>query len=257
MSKTIDNTTQAQSVNKRSGMKIDPALQAAMDPHILIARATFSNGTDEQALANTVLLTFAGMGLAKAERGNHGSTWVRTEWLIALEKMPAAPFDLSPFMVRSDDGNAQPQMTESLRLILTDIIVSAQENRPEIAENITIDSTLLALAGQGLASFTRESGGKWMWGAEVDLVDRYKMGKGIEGFGNGQKPKVKIDDVLKFVFKNFFKMARTRNGHNVSRRIPTITTLLLQERHGDAVAYIDSEGQLAWKASGNLRRSFE
>lgn len=257
MSETIGNADQTQESTKRNSIKIDPALQAAMDPYIAIARATFANGADEQALANTVLLTFSGMGLAKGVRGNHGTMWVRTEQLKELERMQTAPIDLSPFMVRSDDGDNQPQMTESLRLILADIIRIGQQDRPEIAQNITVDSTLLALAGQGLASFTRETGGKWIWDANVDLVDRYKMGKGIQGFGNGPKPKIKMDDVLEFVRKNSFKMARARDGYNVSKRVHTITTLLVLERHGDAVAYIDSEGQLAWKAAGNLRRSFE
>jgi hypothetical protein len=143
MSETIDNADRTQESTKRNSIKIDPALQAAMDPYISIDRATFANGADEQALANTVLLTFSGMGLAKAVRGNHGSMWVRTEQLKELERMQTAPLDLSPFMVRSDDGNVQPQMTESLRLILADIIRIGQRNRPEIAHNITVDSTLL------------------------------------------------------------------------------------------------------------------
>ena len=83
------------------------------------------------------------------------------------------------------------------------------------------------------------------------------MGKGIEGLAYGPKAEIKIDSVLKCVIKNFAQMARLRDGHNVNKRILTVTTLLETERAGDAIAYLDGEGQLAWKASGSLQQAFE
>jgi hypothetical protein len=53
-------------------MNIDASLQSFMDPYINIARATVANASDKE-LVNTVLLTFGGLGLAKAVTGKKGT----------------------------------------------------------------------------------------------------------------------------------------------------------------------------------------
>jgi hypothetical protein len=257
MSNSFDSLQEDQNDHARYFVKIDPALQTAMDPYITIARATFANGADQQSLAHTVLLAFAGMRLAKCVRKKRAWWWVGTEELGDLKKAPDAPVDLTPFMATIIEKKGDPQMMESLRLIITDVVTVGRKTRREMAENITMDTTLLAFAGCGLASFKRISNDKWVWAPDVTLIDRYQMGNGIGGVANGNKAKLVLDDILKFVFENLFKMARLRTGHNVSKRIPTITTLLLQECHGEAIAYIDGQGRLAWKASGKMRKAFE
>ena len=257
MSEIVDVAVENPNTNTRIGVKIDPALQAEMDPLIVIVRGTVANCADERTLANTLLLTLAGMGLATKVRKQADFVWVSTERLKELQKTPTAPFDLTPFITASIAGNGEPRMTESLRLILRDIITNDRAARPEIIENITVDSTLLALAGCGLAYLAKEPGDQWIWSPKIALIDKYKMGKGIEGLAYGPKAEIKIDLVLKCVINNFAQMARLRNGHNVNKRVLTVTTLLETERAGDAIAYLDGEGQLAWKASGSLQQAFE
>ena len=53
-------------------------------------------------------------------------------------------------------------MTESLRLILDDIVAVGRKSQPEITGNITVDSTLLALAGAGFASFVEVEDRQWI-----------------------------------------------------------------------------------------------
>jgi hypothetical protein len=238
-------------------MNIEPSLQSFMDRHITIARATFGKDLDDDVLTNTTLLTFAGMGLAKCVFEGGDPTWVRTDRLVELEKTPAMPVDLTPFMATPvDQGNA-PQMTESLRIIIADMIEIGQQTHPERAENITVDSTLLYLAGQELASFMEAPDKKWIWRASPRLIDYYEMGEGIDSLAMGRRPKIKTDDLLKSLSKSFSKKARADFGYNLPRRVATILTLLSLEVGGQAIVYIDEEGRLAWKASDNLRRDFE
>ena len=57
-------------------MNIDASLQSFMDPYINIARATVAKGASDKELVNTVLLTFGGLGLARAVTGKKGTKWI-------------------------------------------------------------------------------------------------------------------------------------------------------------------------------------
>jgi hypothetical protein len=228
-----------------------------MDRNINIARATFAKDVDLEVSTNTTLLTFAGMGLAKCVFEGDYQTWVRTELLVELETMPTTPLDLTPFMIEVATEENVPHMTKSLRLIIADIVENGRQTRPEYAENITVDSTLLGLAGLGLVSSLEALDGKWIWVAKPELVDRFKMGGGVDSLAMRRRPEIRTDDVLMTVIKCFCKMARARSGRSLSKRVATISTLLSLESGGDAIAYKDDDGQLAWKASENLRRQFE
>jgi hypothetical protein len=54
--------------NTGIAMKIDPALQAEITPLLAIARGTFAKDAAKETLTNTLLLTFAGNGLATIVR---------------------------------------------------------------------------------------------------------------------------------------------------------------------------------------------
>lgn len=78
MSEIVDVAVESPNTNTGIGVKIDPALQAEMDPLIVIARGTVANCADERTLANTLLLTLAGMGLATKVRKQADFVWVGT-----------------------------------------------------------------------------------------------------------------------------------------------------------------------------------
>jgi hypothetical protein len=238
-------------------MNIEPSLQSFLEPYIAMGRATFARDTDDQTLTKTALLTFAGMGLVKAMVTNGETIWVKTEKMKEVEKTPPAPIDLSPFMAASVEEGGEPEMSNSLRLIVEDIISAGQKNQPELADNITIDSTLLLLAGQGLASFVDVPDDRRVWVAHSDLIDHFELGRdGIASLAVRRGAEIRMDAVLKYVTKQFYKMSKASGGA-LSRRVAKINTLLILEMGNEAIAYKDDQGYLAWKASGELRQSFK
>ncbi len=238
-------------------MKIAPSLQSVMDQYIKIARATFAKDTDDQQLQDTVLFTFAGMGLAKQVRRSKDVIWARTDKLKELEKTPTAPIDLTPFMAATGDDGNEPEMTESLRLIIEDMMAACKESQPENSDNITVNSTLLILAGQGLASLGNSTDDSSIWVASPHLIDCFQMGKdGIASTPNCPS-EIQMDEALDTVAGHFYEMSKRRFKGKLGRRSAVISTLWTLEITGDAIAYRDDQGRLAWKSSGSLKKSFE
>ena len=239
-------------------MNIEPSLQSFLEPYITMGRATFARDTDDETLTNTALLTFAGMGLVKAVVANGETIWVKTEKLKEVEKTPPAPVDLSPFIEAPVEGGGEPEMSNSLRLILEDLISTGKKEQPELAKNITINSTLLLLAGQGLASFVEVPDDRRVWVAHSDLIDHFELGRdGIASLAGRRGAEISMDAVLKYVTKQFYKMSKARFGGALSRRQAKINALLVLEMGNEAIAYKDDQGRLAWKASDELRKSLE
>jgi hypothetical protein len=223
-----------------------------MDRKMVIARATFAKDTDEQVLRNTMLLHFAGLGFARAEHTSSGLTWVGTELLEELEKGPTRPFDLTPLMTTNETkGDNAPRMTGSLRLIIADIIALGKQQHAGWAEQNTVDFILLLLAGKGLVSNAMDQAGNWIWCANPQLIDEYQTG------GGPRKPKLIMDETLKGIQKALTQLVEVETGCKVPKRMSTIVGLTQQELHGLAVAYKDSEGRLAWRASEESQREHD
>jgi hypothetical protein len=111
----------------------------------------------------------------------------------------------------------------------------------------------MRLAGQRLATLIPDD---WIWAAEPTLIEHYKMGKkGIQKFGILGKPKIRMDETLKSIIKPMIELVEVRRGTRLGRKVRrggVIAVLLIQELEGDAIAYKDERGRLAWKASDNL-----
>ena len=183
--------------------------------------------------------------------------WVRTYKLKELEKTRIAPIDLTPFMATTGDGSAEPRMTESIRLIVADMISVCQKRQPELSGNLTVDAILLALAGQGLASLSKSMDDSSLWVASPGLIDCFEMGKDGKASLSNSRSKIQMYDALDTVTRCFYEMGKGRVEGKLSRRSAAITTLLTLEIGGEAIAYQDDQGRLAWKSSGDLRKSFE
>lgn len=97
-------------------MNIDASLQSFMDPYINIARATVAKGASDKKLVNTVLLTFGGLGLAKAVKEKEGTKWIPTDQLNEFTDPAELPADLTPVMLAFKDRSGEPEMTKSLRM---------------------------------------------------------------------------------------------------------------------------------------------
>jgi hypothetical protein len=175
--------------------------------------------------------------------------WVRTDVLAELEKEPARPFDLTPLMTTTrKQGDCVARMTESLRLIVADIIELGKRQHAEWAEQNAVDFILLMLVGQGAASITKAQDDNLIWCANPPLIDGYQMG------GGSGKPKLLVDAALKGTVKAMTSLVECEIGCKVPKRI---IALIQHELIGDAVAYKDCKGRLAWKASAELVRDLE
>jgi hypothetical protein len=142
-------------------------------------------------------------------------------------------------------------VTNSLRMIVEDILKVDRKRNPG-DENITVDSTLVWLAGRGLAS-KEKSKGQRVWVAAPRLLDRYELGDGIDGLANGKEAEIRIDKFLETIYQDVFDIRKVFRLKVHKRKIVT-ESLPLQELHGDAIAYTDAEGHLAWKAAPHMRR---
>jgi hypothetical protein len=242
-------------------MNIDASLQSFMDPYINIARATVAKGASDKELVNTVLLTFGGLGLAKAVTGKKGTKWIPTDQLNEFTDPAELPADLTPVMLAFKDRSGEREMAKSLRLIISDMIAIGRQKQPKLAENITADTTLLTLAGDGAVSLVKGASGDPIWVADPDIIDQFQtIRNGLVGHAVRRQSKIQMDDVLKTITDQFSAMAKKRFGESLSKRTKRagiIRMLLTQEINGNAIVYKDSKGRLAWKASADLCSSFE
>jgi hypothetical protein len=96
-----------------------------------------------------------------------------------LRKLLSTRPDLTPFMaITGIKGDNLPCMTDSLRLIIADMITLGKQQLAGWAERNAADVALLTLAGQGLASIRKDQAGNWIWCASSQLIDSYQMGGG-------------------------------------------------------------------------------
>jgi hypothetical protein len=144
-------------------------------------------------------------------------------------------------------------MSKSLSLILNDIVKVGRENDPSRGKEGSVDSTLLWLAGSGLASVTENWSGQLIWVATPLLIDRYEMGDGREGLADGKKAKIRLDKFLEASHKKYFEAGKRIHLPMVPKRNNAITLLLGQEAFGTAIACTNAKGHLVWKASPKLR----
>ena len=237
---------------------IDASLKSIMDPLLTIARGTFAKDWDEDTLINTTLLTWAGMGLVHYVCGQKGLTWFPTKLLTEASKQPRMPFDLTPLMAPPTELSNKPHMTGSLRLIIEAIVEIKRRQEPELTNENNFDAMVFALAGKGMASLNDVLSDKPIWWASPDLVDQFESMKAeLCGKVSNRKTEIILDDLLQGVTPLWGQLAETQLGKKLPKRKTAILTLLVQELAGDAIAYMDEKGRLAWKASDEFRREFE
>ena len=185
--------------------------------YINIARATVAKGASDKELVNTVLLTFGGLGLAKAVTGKKGTKWIPTDQLNEFTDPAELPADLTPVMLAFKDRPGEREMAKSLRLIISDMIAIGRQKQPKLAENITADTTLLTLAGDGAVSLVKGASGDPIWVADPDLIDQFQtIRNGLVGHAVRRQSKIQMDDVLKTITDQFSAMSKKRFGEGLS-----------------------------------------
>lgn len=234
-------------------------LKTVIDSDVEIALATFAKDADEETAKATSLLVYAGYGMAKCIMEKDGIRWVATEMLNERRAL----LDISKFDNLKSEPAAKPALTGSLQVRMEQLLDYAKLQTPlKNSENCTFDLVLLTLAGLGLATLVPTENGQEIWAGRPNLfIGDYESILFSKSHNSGLKRTTDLrrqlmDDDLKFHAKMMRKLARA-GGHNVgSKRDTDIAVLLTYEYAGNAIAYRNADGRLAWKASPKLLKEF-
>jgi hypothetical protein len=172
-------------------------------------------------------------------------------------------YDVYSYIEYIMQQRGKPEMMESLRLIVEDIIVDLRMKQPERLSAVTSTDVLLALASQGLVEFddvspiTAPSEPRppcnYVWAATEHLIDYLGTGSyGIVKRTKRHRPKLRLDAALteRLEFRLRTLWAGCRSKQN--KRLFKISMLLSAEKDCVAIPYKDDDGRLAWRASEDL-----
>lgn len=146
-------------------------------------------------------------------------------------------------------------MTGSLNLIIAKMVEIGRCMRPELSENITIQSTLVELERAKKVMIFQTPNNEPIWAALPDLIDDFELIVSALSGGApkiGHELKIKVDKTLGRIGSFFHGMTEARFGAGVlDQRGSLISTLIALELGGEAIAYEEGEN-IAWKASPTL-----
>jgi hypothetical protein len=186
--------------------------------------------------------------------------------------------------IESQAGNGKqtsaPSILGSLQLAIAAIREHSQTLRTSSNNNsveITSEETLLAFAGSGRARLVPSPGGGTVWVPSIALLlefeslivekePKYVTGEALkEKYARtrakgrlNRKRRIRMDDLFKHHMKHLYKLMRLQfPGIPLDHDSVAISALIRHELAGEAGAYKDSDGCLAWKASEDFRREYE
>jgi hypothetical protein len=229
-------------------MKIDPLLRVFIDRQVEIAINSFAKDIRPTALKNIILLIITGLGLAEFDEDDD-EMLVRSKELIELESTEAeiTEINLSSFVRSYVELNRETRMTKSLRLIVDDVI--ATNKKHSSVTDIDDETVLLKLAGNSCVHLfpTRfwPKGGDYIWCAYPQLVLYYAMGQGLAF----SKRKTKMDGVLRNIATEF--CSSVASPRSLAGQLAKTYASICLEVDGKAIAELDAEGELTWRAKAD------
>ncbi len=156
---------------------------------------------------------------------------------------------VSAFIIANDKERGPEQITQSLSPIIDDMIDVKRQTNP-MDQDIETNTVLGALAQAGHAAIGKTGEGQSIWVASPELVNTYVMGlEWTVSLGDQRNPILRLDAVLRAEIDRHWQISRSKHRSAENERLFTCSWLLMLERRGDAIAYINRLGQLAWKAS--------
>jgi hypothetical protein len=199
-------------------------------------------------LSICLLLVLAGKGLAKLEMQ---PVWVPAERLVNAFQKVGEPIKLSKLTGHDGEPFAPPKMAGSLKIIIAELMDRARTGQSPgggLPDNLTPDLTLLTLAGLGKAKCVIDLGNELVWTASIELVRQFnEMATGQSTIG------LRMDDDLSHMAGCWYKLSKAQfPGHHQDKDIVSLAMLQGCEIDGDAIAYKDFDGALAWKALEEL-----
>jgi hypothetical protein len=180
--------------------------------------------------------------------------WIASENLAASSQVSAKSLDLVPLLGGAGKEPSQPKLTGSLKIILADFVNRARNEhlaRGENADNITEDLVLLMLAGSGKACWLMDPTGEPVWLASIEGVQEFnEASAGKKAFS------IRMDETLTGVAQFGCDLGQAKVGSDLPMDAIKLALLQSLEIAGEAVAYKDFDGALAWKASEGMQEDF-
>jgi hypothetical protein len=236
-------------------LNIEPRLQIVIDAHLAIARQTFVKDVpDTESLATSILLMLAGRRLAKLEVANGKPVWVAGKDLARADKLLGSkPLALSSLCRGSGDEPRGAKMSGSMKIVLAEFVNQARNKSAASADSkdqITEDYVLLTLAGLGSACWHKDPTGEPVWVPTISGIEQFNELSTSEATG------IRMDETLTEVAGFFSQFGQRQFGSELDMASTKLAMLHTLEIGGDAVAYKDFDGVLAWKASEQMQEHF-
>jgi hypothetical protein len=118
------------------------------------------------------------------------------------------------------------------------------------ADQITEDCVLLTLAGLGSACWHLDPTGEPVWVPTMDGIEQFNE------LGAGKAAGIRMDNTLTEVAGFFRQLGQRQFGSDLDMASTKLAMLHTLEIGGDAIAYKDFDGVLAWKASEQMQQHF-
>jgi hypothetical protein len=227
---------------------IDPALEKIMRPLIKKMQETITEGeSDEQTLWNLLWLFAVSKWVTLEEDKDGLPVWRATDQLPKRVKLPlnVIPFPGSGAV----DADEAPRVATSLQIIIDASIVCSDSNL-----------TLLAFVGKGLAQLVSDAQRRLVYVPTTELLRNVANDPAQWGglSGGGDAPAWRVDELLREIIGLFVQDAKelgAADGDEIeATNVAGAVILPLMELHGEAVAYRDADGRLAWRATEKLYR---
>jgi hypothetical protein len=255
-------------------MECDIQLQNIMNRLVGVARVVIpDNQWGAETLRNSFLLLLAGHGLVKLELSPTGEpTWSATEELIEADNSREAGQPIMKELFVPSANNRDIDIMPSLHIVIEAMLPKG----PLCVLSINKDDkrnkeerVLLLLAGLSLAVLMPQGNGDLAWAGTPQLLLAYNAYKERNPQGDlsqdsewgeltlivRSNSKVRMDDLLTEDAQMWHKIAYAETGIKLDKQVTAMTGMMSAETIGDAVAYRDFDGQIAWKASERYRRA--
>lgn len=210
------------------------------------------------------LLMLAGLGRARLVIKRDGrQRWVRTHMLC-----PSVPGGIPGILQALESGDWA--IAPSVRLTMVEL--AERDRHPGTPEECAMDLALLSLAGLGYARLTLHQNGDAVWVPDASLLLHFKtIASGEQSVDVSEadaglkadcptdakrRTLVRMDECLRAFIQRSFGRAKAEESHNDFNK-HLLQILITHELNGEAIAYKDFDGELAWKASDEFRQKFE
>lgn len=244
-------------------------LQDILKRLLASAQETFEKAIDVDEVGLSLLVFLAGVGWAKINNSpSSKQTWMAADEVIQAVQDKSGGKDLLMEFLQAKNSplaNA-PTILPSLQSILSELIVAARQgSRFASQSDATIrDLILLTLAGMDQARLIpNQTGDEFIWAATLSLLKNYLSSPGPttlkamsgKSASESEDDDLRMDEMLEQCVKCIEPTYDLIVNGGLDGHLGALAVLVIMEAAGDAIAYKDADGILAWRASEEFERS--